>query len=704
MTRFWQRRIALALLVFGLLILIGFAVETVTPILYPKTRAWAPLIDISLVAAIGAGIAVIIAVYSYFKTHPEDINENARICYLLFLALSGTLTVTAHTPMPYLFFWAVAVAFAPIFGGVITILSLIVGNGYILLSSVTGANYPLDQMIYLFTTVNAPLLLGLIVWHGIESTNPAAEQTKEDRAYSAIAKQLHQASGKSDVVIKTIGEGVLALDGKGVIELINPAAQQIVGWGDGDALSLNYKSVLKLVNSQNDELDPSQDPVQIALTTNTASASDSFSLVTQSGRNLLVSVVASPIGQPGMGAIVVFRDITKERAEERQQAEFISTASHEMRTPVASIEGYLGLALNPQTAQIDEKARDFITKAHESAQHLGRLFQDLLDVSKADDSRLKNDPKLVDVVRFSKDIVEGLRPKADEKKLALIFRPMLGEDSQVRDTLSGRTISPVFYANVDNDHLREIVANLVENAIKYTLEGQVTVDVQGDDSHVTISIADTGLGIPREEQAHLFQKFYRIDNTQTREIGGTGLGLYLCRRLAEAMNGRVYLESEYKKGSTFFLEIPRTSSLDASRIMQETESAAAHIENQVVEAQPTTLPSDDLVAAVANEPLPPVAPVTPTPQPAPILPQLVPVMPQPMPIITQQPTAPPVVVPQPVAQPMPMPMPQPMPQQPPVDTSVRFQNVPLSALEANKEHFAEQIQNRSLSIPPRDQP
>src|SRR5690606_7203888 len=109
---------------------------------------------------------------------------------------------------------------------------------------------------------------------------------------------------------------------------------------------------------------------------------------THSGKKLLISLVVSPVGQIGSGAIIVFRDITKEKAEEREQAEFISTASHEMRTPVASIEGYLGLTLNPATAQIDEKARDFITKAHESAQHLGRLFQGLLDVTKADDGRI----------------------------------------------------------------------------------------------------------------------------------------------------------------------------------------------------------------------------------------------------------------------------------------------------------------------------
>ena len=124
--------------------------------------------------------------------------------------------------------------------------------------------------------------------------------------------------------------------------------------------------------------------------TNTASVTDKFSLTTGSGKKLIVSLVVSPIGDIGSGVIIVFRDITKTKSDEREQAEFISTASHEMRTPVASIEGYLGLALNPNTAQIDQKARDFIEKAHASAQHLGRLFQDLLDVSKADDGRLSN--------------------------------------------------------------------------------------------------------------------------------------------------------------------------------------------------------------------------------------------------------------------------------------------------------------------------
>src|SRR5690606_7866046 len=137
----------------------------------------------------------------------------------------------------------------------------------------------------------------------------------------------------------------------------------------------------------------------------------------------------SPVGQPGSGVIVVFRDITKEKAEEREQAEFISTASHEMRTPVASIEGYLGLALNPATAQIDDKARMYLTKAHEVAQHLGRLFQDLLDITKAEDGRLSNNPRAVEVVTFVKDVVEGLRPQAEAKGLILVYKPIPDEET-----------------------------------------------------------------------------------------------------------------------------------------------------------------------------------------------------------------------------------------------------------------------------------
>ena len=481
------------------------------------------------------------------------------------------------------------------------------------------------------------------------------------------AKHNEQTALQAEVVINAIDDGVVSLNGKGNITLINPAAAKLIGWTGGDAASLNYKSVLKMVDAKDQPVPDASDPILATLNTNTTTETNNFSFVTGSGKRLMVSLVVSPVGDVGSGAIVVFRDITRAKTEEKEQAEFISTASHEMRTPVASIEGYLGLALNPNTAQIDSKARDFIEKAHASAQHLGRLFQDLLDVTKADDGRIGNHPKVVDVVDYIGDIVEGLKPKADEKGLQISYipRPLDGSTS------SGvKTLAPVYYANVDNDHLREVVANLVENAIKYTPKGQVTIDVGGDEDHIDISVKDSGIGIPAEDIPHLFQKFYRVDNSDTREIGGTGLGLYLCRRLAEVMGGRIDLASEFKKGSTFTLEIPRIERTKALQLMEQQklddakEAAAAPATpipsaftppqpaaaQPVVQASPQPAPASPAPVAVAA---PAAAPPAPSQQ-QPVVQQ------QPQPVqVAPQPAPPSVFQPQmPVAQPVQLP-PQP---------------------------------------------
>ncbi len=441
----------------------------------------------------------------------------------------------------------------------------------LLLVGIWGAGFVIPGLVHQYQ-LTVPLIPGLLATLGLilllasltlgRSQHPAPT----NRSYTELASELSQIAGKSEVVINAINDGVIALDGKGIVQLINPAAQKMLGWTKQDAINLVYPSIIKILDTKTQPISEANDPIAQAQLKNQVMKSDSFSLQTNSGKNFLAYISVSPVGQPGSGVIVVFRDITVEKSDERQRAEFISTASHEMRTPVASIEGYLGLALNPATATIDAKARDFITKAHTSAQHLGNLFTDLLDVSKADDHRLKNDPAVIDIVPFIQGVVEGLTPKASEKGLRILYKPMPNGTTQ--DDISLR-LNPVYYVNVDNDHLREVTDNLIENAIKYTPKGDVVIDVTGDSDKVIISVADTGIGIPREDQAHLFQKFYRVDNSDTREIGGTGLGLYLCRRLVETMGGRIWVESEYKKGSVFSVELPRVAHDEATRLIEQ---------------------------------------------------------------------------------------------------------------------------------------
>ena len=514
-------------------------------------------LSVSDLAAGVAGIGSLIVLILCFWLPRKHETGIGIFVYLLTVTVATTTIITSGGVVsPFLVMWIIVAIFAGFFGAIILgMMGLLVILQIIATSVQQGINV---QFIigYLFFGF-LPLIFSLVLW---------IRRQKTDDNTSSLKNKLSAVENKSDVVINAIDDGVLAISKDGNIELINPSAQQIIGWDQGDALGLNWKSVLKLVTSDGKDVEDLENPIAQSLSKNQPTHNDKLFLLTSSEKRILVSIVSSPVGTDGEGIIVVFRDITKEKAEEREQAEFISTASHEMRTPVASIEGYLGLALNPATAHIDEKARDFITKAHESAQHLGRLFQDLLDISKVEDGRMKNNPKIINVNEFLKDIFDGLATKANEKQLNYIFMP------DIIDEGKEKSLQPIFYANIDPDHFREVVSNLIENAIKYTPSGEVVVNVTGDDKQISVSVKDSGIGIPAEDIPHLFQKFYRVDNSDTREIGGTGLGLYLSRRLAEAMSGNLRVESKYKEGSTFYLEIPRMNSSDAKQRLESAEA------------------------------------------------------------------------------------------------------------------------------------
>jgi PAS domain S-box-containing protein len=561
---------------------------------------------IPLDGAIAATVTAILSGAAYAFTPKKHAFSVALGCYLL-LAVTAFLIIngTGHMSSPFIAVWMLVAVFGGLFGiyALGPLLLLAIGYGAYLFS----LNLLSVSRLTMFgLAFGLPIVISHFIWHQRKFSD-----NEKEKAMDALAQELDQVANKSEIVINAIADGVIAIDQKGIIQLINPAAQNIIGWDRQDALALDYRSIFKILSDKSEPLNDTLDPVQSCLRENKSIMADDYFLQTNSGKKINASIHVSPLNSESTGAIIVFRDITQEKADEREQAEFVSTASHEMRTPVAAIEGYLGLALNPQTAQIDAKARTYLEKAHESAQHLGRLFQDLLDVSRAEDGRLKVQPTVIDSVGYIRDIVTTFQAKAKDKSVSLIYKP---------ETTSSHTtrVTPQLYALADQDHFREIVGNLVENAIKYTKAGDVTVDVTGDNEHVTVSVQDTGIGIPAEDITHLFQKFYRVDNTDTREIGGTGLGLYLCRRLAEAMNGRVYVKSDYGNGSTFFLEVPRVSAEDAAKFVQSADNPAAQTfplsTGTQPAAPPVTSPSTSTTPTPAVAPA--VAPTTPAAAPA----------------------------------------------------------------------------------------
>lgn len=393
----------------------------------------------------------------------------------------------------------------------------------------------------------------------------------------AVSKQLINDSRlSSDFILGAIEDGVIMVGQDNAIHLFNPAAAVVSGWNATEAMGLNFQDVLKLVDKKGTPLPAGQHPFAKALLSGKPVHDSGAVLAKKDGKQLVISLIVSPVlnakGAATGNVVGVFRDVTKEKEEEDRRSDFISTASHEMRTPVTAIEGYLALALNPKICKIDDNAKKYLDKAHTATQHLGVLFQDLLTSSRAEDGRLASYPVAVELGETLQQVVDNERFHATEKKLQLKY--IVSADKDVKGV---KVIRPLFYTYVDPHRVSEVLQNIIDNGIKYTPQGTLTVRLTGDDSVIQIQVSDTGLGIPPEDLPHLFQKFYRVDNSSTRTIGGTGLGLYISKKIIELYNGRIWVESRLGKGSTFFINLPRLTAQEALEMQKSSSSTISPV-------------------------------------------------------------------------------------------------------------------------------
>jgi PAS domain S-box-containing protein len=392
---------------------------------------------------------------------------------------------------------------------------------------------------------------------------------KDQSTSGQLASKLQGEQLKSDIILNAIVDGIMLVDDQQVIRQINPAGETIVGWQKKEAEGLDWHSVFKFVDTKG-QATSEPGPIDQAFASGNTVRGTKLHLKAKDGHMLDLAMTASPLlheGDKVSAILVIFRDVSEERKEEAQRAEFISTASHEMRTPVAAIEGYLALALNDKVSTVDTRARGYLEKAHESTQHLGQLFQDLLTSAKAEDGRLTSHPVVIEIGEFLEQLTNDLRFVAEKKGMVVEFT--VGGNQTIdasKGAESSKVIRPLYYAQADQDRLREVVTNLFDNAVKYSDKGKITLGLTGNEEVVQFFIRDTGHGIPAADIPHLFQKFYRVDNSATRTIGGTGLGLFICRKIIELYGGRIWVESVVEQGSTFYMNLPRLSTQKAEQL------------------------------------------------------------------------------------------------------------------------------------------
>lgn len=405
-----------------------------------------------------------------------------------------------------------------------------------------------------------------------KSSNPNSPQ-----GIKHLAANLQDQQMRFEIIINGIEDGVVLIDPEGSIQLINPGAGKITGWPVDEASGINIEHVMPLVNEKGEVYPAEDNPFSKVFHTDQTLRDNNAYVQTKTKTQTPINLSLTPLlneSNEVTAAVAVFRDVSQERAEEKQRADFISTASHEMRTPVAAIEGYLSLALNNKVATIDKRARDYLEKAHTSTQHLGKLFQDLLTSAKASDGRLTSHPTVVELGTFLEQLTTELRFVAEKKGLFMDFVVGTSNTGTINATQAGtKMVRPFYYVHVDADRLREVVTNLFDNAVKYTPEGKILIGLTGNDQVAQCYVKDTGPGIPADDLPHLFQKFYRVDNSATRTIGGTGLGLFICRKIVELYNGRIWAESEVGKGSTFYINLPRLTTEKAADLQRVASSS-----------------------------------------------------------------------------------------------------------------------------------
>lgn len=347
---------------------------------------------------------------------------------------------------------------------------------------------------------------------------------------------------RARALLDSIGEGLVVINENGEIADVNPSATRLLGYESEELVGQWFPSVMLALDENGNEIHPLDRPALQAL-----SSGEAISQVLQyrrkDGSFIPVAVTISPVvleGRP-VGAIEVFRDLTRERELEQAKEEFVSLASHQLRTPATGVKAYISMLLDGYTGNLTAQQQSFLEKVFSSNERQLQIINDMLSVARMDAGRVVPELASADLVALLNDVVEEQRPTMRDRRQVVILE------------LPETKVEGVLDANL----VRMALENVVNNASKYTPEGgSITLGLQRTAATARITIRDTGVGIAKADLPRLFKRFSRIDNPLSTHRGGTGLGLYLAQNVVALHYGRMLVNSTPGEGTVFTIELP----------------------------------------------------------------------------------------------------------------------------------------------------
>jgi len=351
-----------------------------------------------------------------------------------------------------------------------------------------------------------------------------------------VVRQVNNEKQKTERIINEITDGVIMLDSTGKILLINPAARTHLLNGQTQAVPADLAELSD--DPRLGEIFENPDEP----TTREIEVYDPAFLSTR-----VFMTTAVPLKDERglfLGKVAVFHDITFYKEVDRLKSEFISQVSHELRTPLTAIKGYIDNLRDGLAGVLTEKQVSYLDRVTKNTNHLAHLITDLLDISRIESGRMTLNLSPVYMQDLIREVVNGLQPVIAGKQLEVDLEALENEH-------------PIYG---DLDKLEQVIANLLDNAVKFTpTGGRITITLKQDNQFLTISIRDTGVGIPAEMQSRVFERFSRIRQESLAKANGTGLGLYITKNIVEMHGGQIWLVSEPGKGCEFSFVLPNNS-------------------------------------------------------------------------------------------------------------------------------------------------